>query len=44
MPRYKGRESESKREISDNVIGGLIEGVIVPWRGFYGKRPGVIHL
>ena len=33
MQRYKGRESESVKEISDNVIGGLTEGVIVPWKG-----------
>lgn len=34
MPRYKGRESESDREISDAVIGRVIQGVIVPWKGF----------
>lgn len=34
MQRYKRRESESEREISDNVIGELIEGVIVPREGF----------
>lgn len=36
MERYKERESECEREISDNVIGGLIEGVIVPLKEFQG--------
>ena len=41
MQRYKDRESESEREISDNVIGGLIEGVIVPWKDFKEHSSGL---
>lgn len=36
MRRYEGKDPESEEEISDNVIGELIEGVIVPRKGFLG--------
>lgn len=36
VQRYEAGERGREREISDNVIGELIEGVIFPWKGFSG--------